>query len=43
MLLHIPNVLSADEVAYFRNQLAGAGWADAWAGALRRPSLSKTP
>ncbi|KFN46348.1 Fe2+-dependent dioxygenase [Arenimonas metalli] len=28
MLLHIPNVLSADEVAYFRSRLAGAGWAD---------------
>ena len=28
MLLHIPNVLSADEVAYFRDKLAGAGWAD---------------
>lgn len=28
MLLHIPNVLSADEVGYFRDRLAGAGWAD---------------
>jgi PKHD-type hydroxylase len=28
MLLHIPNVLTADEVAHFRGKLAGAGWTD---------------
>jgi PKHD-type hydroxylase len=28
MLLHVPNVLTADEVAHFRQRLAGAGWAD---------------
>ncbi|GAB2500236.1 Fe2+-dependent dioxygenase [Arenimonas alkanexedens] len=28
MLLHVANVLSADEVAHFRQHLVGAGWAD---------------
>lgn len=28
MLLHIPNVLSQDQVAYFRERLTSANWAD---------------
>ncbi len=28
MLLHVPNVLNAEQVAEFRQRLAGAGWAD---------------
>ena len=28
MLLHVPNVLDADQLAYFRQALARAGWAD---------------
>jgi PKHD-type hydroxylase len=28
MLLHVPNVLSAAQVALFRQRLAGAGWVD---------------
>ena len=28
MLLHVPNVLNAEQVADFRQRLAGAGWAD---------------
>ncbi len=28
MLLHIPNVLTQEQVAYFRERLASASWAD---------------
>lgn len=28
MLLHVPNVLNAEQVAHFRQRLATAGWAD---------------
>ena len=41
MLLHVPNVLSPDQVAYFRQRLAGAGWADGKATAGYQSAQAK--
>ena len=50
MLLHIPDILSADQVAHFRSRLDAAPWAvpdSAWPlvhpSAMRAPYISSAP